>query len=830
MAKPEKANIGFALIAKDAEKTLGPCLASIAPYVKQLVVCIDERTTDKTARIARRYGAQVFPVKVSDWHECPTHGKVLAQDFAQARDVSFSHLDPDIEWWGWLDADDELEGAEHLPRLLKNVPEPVIGFWSPYFYAYVVHEDGTRVPNTVFHRERIFRTKDNEWKWQHRVHEVCTPKRQGPWLQANNLTWWHQHQQHKVEQSAPRNLLLLEIEYEEKPDDPRTVFYIGNQYFALGDWAPAADWYERYTRLECEKNPYELWQTYVYMSMAYERLGDLDASLQAAHGAIDVLPQHPEPYYRLSQLAVLAGEFEKGIYWAGVGDAKEDPPFFVFKNPMDRSFNKHMPVADALLELGRISEAKDTLKEALKSFKDERILEKLKYCEGREADIKTAEAYITMAPRIGQDAALELYKALPDTVKSFGRTRNITMTELRKRRTALTQPKIAFWCMAGWEPWAPPSINGTGIGGSETAVIEIAKRFAQAGWLVDVYNGCDYMEGEYDGVGYWDAQRLLAGEEVDVLVGWRQPEAHALDVKARQKVLWMHDLNAGPGREEDFAAWDHVLGVSYWHAKRLEMYHGVAADYVPNGINLERFPLTKKVPFRCVYASSPDRGLMKLLDLWPTIVAAEPAATLHIAYGWDTAEKMIQRGSPRGENLLRMREHIEAKIAKLKGVTWRGRLPQDELAKMYSEAYLWLYPTDFLEVSCISAMESMAGGAVPVTTACGALPETLGASGLLVPSPTFSRGYGETWARTAIGLMIDPAKRKLYEARGRARATELTWDAAFQRWLDVLAVAGKGNKLAVASCDQPSVAPEPSGLTPTAPDHAPLPTADLVAA
>src|SRR5690348_11003092 len=118
MAKPEKASIGVALIAKDSEITLGACLASFSPFVKQIVVAVDERTTDKTANVARRYGAKVVPVQVSDWHECPAHRpRVLAQDFAAARNVSFSHLDPDLDYRMWVDADDVLENAHLLPEL-----------------------------------------------------------------------------------------------------------------------------------------------------------------------------------------------------------------------------------------------------------------------------------------------------------------------------------------------------------------------------------------------------------------------------------------------------------------------------------------------------------------------------------------------------------------------------------------------------------------------------------------------------------------------------------------------------------------------------------------
>ena len=59
-----KPSLGFALIAKDAEHHLGACLESIRPIAEQIVVCVDERTTDKTARVAKKYGAQAAIIAV----------------------------------------------------------------------------------------------------------------------------------------------------------------------------------------------------------------------------------------------------------------------------------------------------------------------------------------------------------------------------------------------------------------------------------------------------------------------------------------------------------------------------------------------------------------------------------------------------------------------------------------------------------------------------------------------------------------------------------------------------------------------------------------------
>jgi glycosyltransferase involved in cell wall biosynthesis len=171
------------------------------------------------------------------------------------------------------------------------------------------------------------------------------------------------------------------------------------------------------------------------------------------------------------------------------------------------------------------------------------------------------------------------------------------------------------------------------------------------------------------------------------------------------------------------------------------------------------------------------------LDFWPQILAAEPTAELHVAYGWETIDRMIERGRI---DLVPFREKMVAMIEKADRVVWRGRLGQADLAQLYAESYAWLYPCDFLEVSCISAMEAMAGGAVPVVTRAGALPETIGDAGLLVPGPSQSRAFGDLWPRVAIGVLMEANTRFTYAARGRKRAKSLTWDVAFGKWEQII--------------------------------------------
>jgi glycosyltransferase involved in cell wall biosynthesis len=70
-------------------------------------------------------------------------------------------------------------------------------------------------------------------------------------------------------------------------------------------------------------------------------------------------------------------------------------------------------------------------------------------------------------------------------------------------------------------------------------------------------------------------------------------------------------------------------------------------------------------------------------------------------------------------------DRLASRLATTPGVYNHGRVGQDEIAQSYLRSQLWLYPTDFLETSCITAMEAQVAGCKIVATRCGALPETV---------------------------------------------------------------------------------------------------------
>jgi glycosyltransferase involved in cell wall biosynthesis len=471
---------------------------------------------------------------------------------------------------------------------------------------------------------------------------------------------------------------------------------------------------------------------------------------------------------------------------------------------MDERYNVRTALADAYAGLGHVAAAREQLELAQRAAPSERLSGAIAAYERMEADARVAQAYVDLAPSLPDEAALSLYARLPDGVKAFGRTRDVAAPLMLKGRSS-TQPRLLVWCGRSAEPWGPPKLNETGLGGSETAVVEIGRRFAADGWRVDVYNAPGRYEGVHDGVGYWEHGRLLPGEGADLLVSWRQPAAHALPVQRRAAVAWLHDHNHGADAARDLRAFDRVLGVSAYHAAFLaEAYGLTAVGHVPNGVDLDRFDRgVRKVPFRCVYASSPDRGLTTLLELWPAIRGAEKSAELHVAYGFDTMDRWIAAGR---HDLAEFKASVLDLLERTEGVVYRARLPQDELARLYAESYAWLYPADFLETSCISAMEAMAGGAVPVVSSVGALKDTVGTGGLVVwgPGGTRSNPYSPAWrdfyVQCARAVLYERTTRLGLEARARERAKGFTWDAAYDRWKTITEelLAGRTPELVAA--------------------------------
>lgn len=314
--------------------------------------------------------------------------------------------------------------------------------------------------------------------------------------------------------------------------------------------------------------------------------------------------------------------------------------------------------------------------------------------------------------------------------------------EIRKEPRA-DGPVIRIFCTDRVD-FTPDSLQEGGIGGSETAVINMAKTWAAIGCQVVVYSA---HTGIWDKVFYRHIDRFHPEQPSDVFISWRWPLSFQYQrPQATTTILWMHDLFCemqvpGYARNEIPQEWadriDHVMVLSEFHKKWVGGMHPNLKDKIiitRNGIDPSRFigKDIKKQSHKYFYSSSYDRGLEELLAVWPKIKEAIPDAELHVAYGTQVTEMIYRemRNAKKLNELYRMLNLMKT----LPGVTHHERLDQEALADLQLSCEAWLYPLQpthpnkeggFLETYCITAQEAMAARCKIISRKNGAIPETV---------------------------------------------------------------------------------------------------------
>lgn len=99
--------LSVCMIVKDAEYTLGHTLESIQHIADEIIIGIDNTTTDDTLKIAEKFGAQCFDI------ESP-----MIQGFDNARNETIDCAG--MDWILWIDADETVEYADMIPQYLRN--------------------------------------------------------------------------------------------------------------------------------------------------------------------------------------------------------------------------------------------------------------------------------------------------------------------------------------------------------------------------------------------------------------------------------------------------------------------------------------------------------------------------------------------------------------------------------------------------------------------------------------------------------------------------------------------------------------------------------------
>lgn len=762
---------------------------------------VDTGSTDGTQALAKELGWRVVErpdlcsldlvelgsrTRQKDWDEFSAHehfqGGVL-RSFAEARQCSFDAAHNNLCMW--LDLDDELCNPQILRPILDQVFSD--GAKGALFlrYDYAHADDGSCT--TTLWRERVV-TRD-DFKWVGLCHETLIPH--DPTFKDLNILRdpavpvFVRHKNPKEHKfSDLRNYVILRHDLESSPyRDPRTLFYLGNACRGLEDPAEALHWYEEFIGQSGNRD--DIMAALFSMSACWAMQQRYWKALQVCGRAMHVQPEDPRVYYNMATLWLKLKHYKNVLVCTKLGDQLKMPDTLHAVDPTTVNFQPAAVAAIASRELRRPDEAVEFAARALRERPNyEPARRGLQDMQQWAAAEKHGQAVMrALAAAKDPYAVLDQLRISPHMARyGVGEPEEVVPGADGSRQT------VAIWCGTAAEPWGPPS-EGEGIGASEKMVVDLAKRLAERGLAVSVYATLNCEEGEYDGVHWRQTAHFDPRLFRDYVVVWRVPAVIGhIPFRAGKLYVWMHDVgNDSVWDTKKLALVDKVLFLSRFQRSKHPSVPESKVYYTRNGIDLARHVYAgEEKEKKIVFASSPDRGWLSAVRAFRESGLEHEGWTLHMFYGFKDLWRKLAADQEYGFMVdlgreCRLLEYEDECLAACDGRTVinRGRVGWAEMAHELKTASVWLYPTNFDEISCVVAMEAMAAGCICVSTDSAALAETLA---------EYPRWNLLPRARTTWGTELRGAVRKIWGPPEEAarHAEKFDIDALANQWVEDL--------------------------------------------
>lgn len=275
--------------------------------------------------------------------------------------------------------------------------------------------------------------------------------------------------------------------------------------------------------------------------------------------------------------------------------------------------------------------------------------------------------------------------------------------------------QLVFTPVIAGKQWNGATIYEEALGGSEAAVVYLARGLARRGHDVTVFT--HGQPGTFEDVTYRHINTLHPRElekyEIHISSRWLE----ILDASpAPWKVFWAHDM---PGYQ--LKSIDARLAVFLTEAHANAW--GVPLDHpsvtiIGDGVDTSLFSgHEERDENRLIWISNPDRGLYLASKIFvDEILPRWPDLRLHVfgraaVYGWEPEQE---------------RKHLPPQSWVDHGdIILHEPLPRLALARELMKSWAMFYPTFWPETFSMAALEAQAAGAPVITTPTAGLVETV---------------------------------------------------------------------------------------------------------
>jgi len=706
------------------------------------------------------------------------------QDFGYNRTKALEHAYNKSEYVLIFDADDEIVGDFVLPELTKD----------SYFFQFGSEQ------GTSYIRIQIVNNK-KKWKYVGVLHEMITcieHSDSSETITGNYFTIsGRTSSRNRDENKYLKDALILEKAYEEciKNNDTlyhRYGFYCANSYFDSGKWEDAIKWYK--ITLNNDNWSQEKYMSCLRLFQCYNNLKNTESGIFYLIKSFEYDKERVEclyelvVYYCLKNLndvaygfySVVKEFFNNKYISVGVNDklfldlskANFYLPYYMILVADKMKDN------DTIIKMYKIAFTKKYIE--TNTFFVGNLLYNLQFfIESAKDDQEFLDLfndYIVFLKSINYP----IYSH--EFMKSFEKY-GIKVNEENKNKFSqeecIKSNNILVYTGFSNCNWNYTYSLKNALGGSETAVINLTKSLPNN---YKIYiAGVVAEEKVNDNITFCNLNSLRTLAEtipfhtviVSRYIGFYEifPE-----VSFYQSFIWGHDIILFPygcplDTNSILKKWNKKINKcicqTEWHKNCfLNLYPELNDKIITinNGISLDKFTFNlNKVSNKFIYTSCSERGLDRLLELWPQIIENLPDAELYIC---------SYNKFPSNE----YEKNLNEIINKYNSITHLGCLNKDDLYKLMSTSEYWLYPTNFDETSCITSMEMLMSEVICIYYPRAGLVNTLGDYGIPV----------ERGNEIDTILNLSNKEKISIKKRGKEYALSCSWENRTKEWVKLI--------------------------------------------
>jgi len=564
--------------------------------------------------------------------------------------------------------------------------------------------------DTKYGSNRIIKSESG-LRYKHRIHEVINDNNNInvviPEECAHIFDERFDYMEKRTMERKQLDLKLLFEEVEDNPNDPRAYYYLAQTYNILEDYEKAFFYFKK----RCE---------FINAGFLQERV---DAAFEAARVANFKLNKPWEECEKLYNDCYKIDESRpESLYFIGI------------HYYLENNYQKALGYFKKGFEIGFPTHCQYSLKPTLSFHFLPKFLTKICYLlDEFELGEKAAHFFI-----LNNKPAAEDYQEIVSWYQIFVK---LNMYKGPKSPKVPQKPIVCFVADGGFHPWTGSTILTSGVGGSETYIIEMARYIKQTG-MYDVYVFCNTPNENkeiFEGVMYCHLNtyyEFINTNYVQSCIVSRFSEYLPVSFKGYSENVYLvvHDLSPSGTVIPKDNKLKNIFCLTEWHSNYLKNIFPTLQDIIkPFNYGIDnRFKnkVNQKIKNKFIYSSFPNRGLLQLLQMWPKIFEKEPSSSLYI-YA-DVNNKWSNDVEPAKMNEIRILLDKYKVNKNGLGIHYCGWVKKNELADAWLTSEFWFYPCTFMETFCLTALEAASSKTLAITNHLAALQDTVGNRGVII--------------------------------------------------------------------------------------------------